>query len=275
MVFSIVIGALFLAVVFFHYLQGFFSSTLSAILAVLSAVLAFSLHETVVEKLLQGKAANVAHSMVLVVLFAVIYTLLRFMFDKFVPGGIRLPVLVDRVGGAVMGVVAATFALGILAIAAEELPVGPSIWGYTKYATEDTDAQVTSLGSGRNQDGKNFDELHSTQAGSFTETDRKNLFPWVTPGLDEIVVGAVSHLSGSGSLRGDQPLDAVHPDFLQETFAQRIGVQAGAQHVTMNLPGAAEQAVMLNGVYTLPQVRAEDGEISTIRRASPNCRCRK
>src|SRR5665213_3033844 len=180
MILGIVIAILFLAIVFFHYLQGFFSSTLSAIIAVISAVVAFSWHETVVEKLLQDKLSNISNSVVIVALFAIIYTILRVIFDKVIPGAIRFPAMLDRVGGAVMGSIAAMFGLGIFAIAAEELPLGPSVAGYVKYGTTDKPAQVLSTGSGSHQqEGLNVDELNSDFAGRFDESDRKNLFPWV------------------------------------------------------------------------------------------------
>src|SRR6185437_6954890 len=171
MLFTVIIGLLFVAVVFFHYLQGLFSATFSAIFAVIAAVLAFSWHETIVEKVVQGKVPNTAHAIVLVAIFAVIYLLLRIIFDKLVPAGVTLPQIIDRVGGAILGAVAATFCLGIFAIAAEELPFGPSVAGYTKYDAADKSVQVVGI-SAQNQTGTNFNELHSNDAGRFNEEDR-------------------------------------------------------------------------------------------------------
>jgi hypothetical protein len=258
MAFTIIVGLLFLGVVFVHWLQGFFSAAISAVIAVLAAVLAFSWHEYIVDKLLKGQAANIAHAMVLVALFAAIYLILRIIFDKAVPNGITLPNALDRVGGGLMGLVAAAFSVGIFAIAVQELPFGPAVAGYTKYDAADIDAQQPGTsGGGQNQRGSNFDELHSNVAGSFDEADRKQMFPMVIPGVDEIVTDAVYHLSSTGSLQGSQPLADVHPDFLQEMFGQRIGIQAGAQHVTMNIPGAPEKAVVIGGLYTLTRFSAD------------------
>ncbi|HET6247816.1 MAG TPA: CvpA family protein [Tepidisphaeraceae bacterium] len=250
MVFTIFLGVLFLGVVFFHYVQGFFSATLSAILAIIAAVLAFSWHETIVEALLKGKAANIAHASVLVVLFAAIYLVLRIIFDRAVPEGVTLPAIVDRIGGAVMGLVAATFAIGTFAIAAQELPFGASVVGYTKYDAADVDAQLQQGGGGQMQRGFNYNELHSDLAGKFDEGDRRQTFPVILPGIDEIVVDTVYHLSSTGSLQGSQPLSDLHPDFLQELFGQRIGIQPGAKHVDLNL--GKEKAFDIAGAYTLP-----------------------
>ena len=47
MLFLIILGVLVLIIAFFHYVQGFFSAALSAILAIIAAVLAFSWHEPI------------------------------------------------------------------------------------------------------------------------------------------------------------------------------------------------------------------------------------
>src|SRR5881394_3324073 len=109
MVFSIVMILIVLAVAFIHYIQDLFSSLISAILAVIAAVLAVSYHESVVEGLLGGKMADMAHGMVLLMLFAAIYLVPRLAFDFVVPGNVRVPAIADKVGGAAMGLVAGIF----------------------------------------------------------------------------------------------------------------------------------------------------------------------
>src|SRR6266516_2357009 len=85
MIFGIIVLAIIGIVGFFHYVQGFFSATLSSVITVIAAVLAVSNHEQVVEAVLGGKAANIAHGMTLAVMFGVIYLILRLLFDKMVP----------------------------------------------------------------------------------------------------------------------------------------------------------------------------------------------
>ncbi len=144
--FFVVLLVMLLAIIFFHYIQGLFSSTLSALYAVVAAIVAFSYHETIVESLLAGKAANTAHAMVLLMLFAVVYLTLRIISDNAIPGQVRLPAIVDKVGGAFMGLVTGIFALGIVAIAAEELPFGPSIAGYVRYVGNDRHVSIPGSG---------------------------------------------------------------------------------------------------------------------------------
>src|SRR5689334_17957268 len=112
MILSIVVILFVLGVAFFHYVQGFFSATLSAIMAIVSAVLALSLQETLTEGPLAGTAPEWMPSIVLLLLFAIIYVILRTIFDKLVPGNVRMPALLEKIGGAVMGLVAAVFSVG-------------------------------------------------------------------------------------------------------------------------------------------------------------------
>src|SRR6266498_5672917 len=103
MIFNVIILAAIGGIAYYPYAQGFFSAFFSAIIAVIAAVMAVSYHEPVVINLLAGKMGDYANSMVLIAIFAGVYMLLRVLMDKAVPGNIRLPVIVDRVGGGVMG----------------------------------------------------------------------------------------------------------------------------------------------------------------------------
>src|SRR4051812_48688887 len=121
MIFSVIIILIIGGVAYFHYAQGFFSATISAFCAVVAAVTAVSYHEVVVNSLLKGAVADYAHGMVLAALFAIVYIVLRVLADKMVPGALRLPVMVDRIGGAAMGLIAAIFTAGVVALVAQML----------------------------------------------------------------------------------------------------------------------------------------------------------
>src|SRR5262245_47949598 len=113
--FVILMGLVVIAIGFVHYTQGFFSSAISAILAVFSAVLAVSYHEMVVESLLGGAMADSAHGAVVLIMFATIYLALRLIFDRLIPGGLAMPPIANKIGGAAMGLVAGVFAAGVCA----------------------------------------------------------------------------------------------------------------------------------------------------------------
>jgi len=227
-IFAVIMILIVALVAFIHSLQGFFSATISAIIAVFAAVLALSYHETIVEKFLGGAVADSAHAMVLVVLFATIYFVLRVVFDQVIPGNVRLPSAADKTGGAVMGVIAGIFAAGILAIAAQEMSLFPAVMGYARYAVDDHDVRLPT--SGKTQDSVTKDQMNDpTFDDAETAGDQqKMLLP-----VDDIVVNLTSRLSSSGALSAGEPLSTIHPNWLQELFGQRLGSEPGAKRVLL------------------------------------------
>lgn len=243
MFFLILLGLFLIAIAFFHYLQGFFSATLSAIFTVVAAVVAVSYHESVVEGLLGGKMADYAHAMVLLALFGVVYLVLRILSDNLIPGDVRVPAGINKAGAAIMGLIAGVFATGIMAIAAQELPFGPSIAGYSRYDLQE-DRAVVVVGIGKQLDRQEYGELTASRPGSFGDD------PHGVPILpvDSVVVGAVEKVS-DGSLSSGKPFHTLHPDFLGELFGQRVGIEAGGNHVAMNLPDKKQNAMDVEGLY--------------------------
>src|SRR5688500_17093798 len=191
MILGIIIILLMGGITYWHYSQGFFSATFSAVSAVLAAVLAVSYHEPIVTGLLKGKMADYATAMVLVALFAGLYIVLRTVFDNFVPGNARLPVYLDRVGGAAMGLVAATFGAGIFALAAQALPFGSSVGGYSRYEVEDREVQVMVTGGRTMSDVAIEGQLKQDR---FDPASKQKL--WIP--VDDIVLATVQKLSDGG-----------------------------------------------------------------------------
>ncbi len=227
MIFSLIILALVGAIAFFHYVQGMFSATLSAIIAVVAAVLAVSYAEPLVAQFFENKLVDYAYAIVLVSLFAVIYIVLRLVFDAAVPGNIRLPVIMDKVGAGAMGVIAGIFATGVFALAAESLPFGMSFGMYSLYEIRDSRGTVPIQTSGRTQrrDAEVGDEL---AVATLEETDKRGA-TWI-PSAD-LLVGLTRHLSDGGSLAGSSTLDSINPDPLQAFYGQRLGQTLGEPRV--------------------------------------------
>jgi len=265
MVFALLIIVFILAIAFFHYIQGFFSAALSAIFAVFAAVLAFSYHETIVEKLLGGMFPDYIEPAVLLVLFMVIYLVLRSTFDSLVPGNVRVPVAVDKAGAAISGLVAGIFATGVLAVAAQELPFGPDIAGYTRYEVQDV-KNVKVPTESRALAGQVWDEVKADKPGQFGSASHG--VPIIP--VDNILVNTVSYLSNpGGSLQSGKPLSSVHPDYLDELFGQRLGVEPGATHVSGNVPEKHIQTAKVVGLYRLdPNVTEADYELADIRKGN-------
>jgi len=244
-------------VVFFHYVQGFFSAFLSAVIAVIAASLAISYHEPIVYKVFQGKLADSAFAMSLVALFAVVYLVLRVIFDKLVPGNVRLPAALDRIGGGIMGLIAGVFGVGIVAIAVQTLPYDASIGGYSRYELkEDRNVSVGGAGGGRAEDMQVVEEL---KGDKFEDQDKRSL--WVP--VDEIVLGFVQKLSDGGSLAGGQTLAAVHPNYVEEMYASRLGIQQGRSKTAVDIGPRTD--VELKGVYRIEEAKQVDNEVKGIR----------
>jgi uncharacterized membrane protein required for colicin V production len=264
MVFSIVIILLIGLIAFFHYVQGFFSATLSAMITVLAAVLAVSYDETFVNLLLKGKAADVADSMMLCAIFAIVYIVLRVLFDAVVPGNVRTPSTVDKIGGALMGVVAGIFATGIFALAVQMLPFGPGIsfMLYSRYPLRgDTHVVLPSTGNGAQLDASTHDELiENTITG---DADSRGKQTGLLIPVDDLLLDCIYHLSDGGSLAGDRSLASVHPDYLQELFAERLGQQEGARRSALSVAGS--ETIDVRAVFEATSLPARDGIIKALR----------
>lgn len=254
MILSVIVILLIAGVAYFHYIQGFFSATISAICAVFAAVLAFGMHEKVVDSLLGGAAADYAHGMVLMALFALIYTILRFAFDGFVPGNLRLPLYLEKGGAAIMGVIAGLFTTGVWAVGGQLLPFGPSVAGYARQPL-DSSREISVPGERGSVDRFAHNELVDDV---FDPTKTKTM---IVP-VDDLLVNFVAKLSGpAGSLSGAQPLLSVHPDFLTEAFGQRLGIQVGAKRV-------AYKSISLGGLFRVREVAQIQGELEQIKNRS-------
>jgi len=256
MILSLIILISIGIIAYFHYVQGFLSSLISAVCAAFAATLAFGYHETVVETFLGGRMADYAHSMAIVVLFAAIYTILRVVFDSFIPGNIAVPLYVDRVGAAVLGIVTGLFTMGVFAIAAQQLPVGPSVAGFARFPLDSSRPVVVSWPGQRAMDKRVHAELVDE---TFDDSKQQSL---LIP-VDAMLVSFTEALSAGGSISGARPLHSVHPDLLTQLFGQRLGMQVGSRRVAFNTGGANH--VSLGGLYRLKQAAQMQGESEQIK----------
>jgi hypothetical protein len=257
MLLAAIIIILVAAIAYYHYVQGFLSSLISAICAVLAAVVAVGLHETLESHISRGRFSDEATSAALIVLFAAVYLVLRLIFDSVVPGNIRVAVWLERGGAAVLGLIAGIFATGVAAIAAQAMPFGPSIAYYSRYALESHDEVIIPMVGQQAVDSTTTNELVGDTF--LPENHQSLLLP-----VDDLVMGLVARLSDGGSLSGERTLRSVHPNYLDELFGQRLGVQVGAKHTATNRD--EDNQVRVIGVYDeqrpLPQA---DGNYGSVR----------
>ena len=226
MILSLIAILLVGLIIYLHYLQGLFSAGLSAVLAAVAAFVSLGYTEWVIAQVLGGKFADQAHSLVYVGLFAIVYVLLRTVFDRFIPGNVTFPLWVDRIGAGVMGLVVGVFAVGILMIATQMLPFGTSVAGMERYPTAERKAPLHRAGKSR------------LEQGMWRELDQKAFLEGRGDGLllpvDQWVVSLLSHVSGeNGALSAGRPFASVHPDYLREIFGQQAGLQSASRKTAL------------------------------------------
>lgn len=225
MIFGMIMLALVVAVAMYHYVQGFFSAMLSAVLSLFAAMVAFSFFEPLAEAALITYLPNYAHAVALVGLYAFCYVVLRLIVDRTVPGNVRFSLLADKIGAGVGGAMAGIFSAGVLAVAAQLLPLGPSIAGYSRFPVADREVINVQIPGSRAQDMMVYDEL---EVDHLEPAKSSSLFPLP---VDAVVLGLVKQVSGTGSLGGGRAFGQRHPAYLDELFGQRVGMLPREQRV--------------------------------------------
>lgn len=254
MILSILAVILVIGIAYFHWVQGLFSAAISMALALLASALAIGMHEWVATSLLGGAMADYANGMIACVIFAAVYGIGRIFFDMFVPGNVSVPFYMDKVGAGVCGLIAGIFSVGTMLLAAQMLPFGTTIAGFSRYTIAES-REVNAPGRRGQVDAEVRDALEIEPGQSKpSETARQNLLG----GFDTTVLNFVTFQSQNGSLAGDVALNERHPDLIGELYFGRLGVEPAAKRSAMNIAGKKDvEVVALLSATTLPQVDAE------------------
>ena len=262
MIFSLVILALILGIAYFHLVQGLLSGIISMVLAVVAATMAVGYHEAVVTGILGGRLADYANSMMLCVIFAAVYGIGRLVFDSLIPGNIRLPHLLDVIGGTLCGVVVGICATGILALAMESMPLGPSILMHSRYTMAE-DRDVTVNGVRRQETARIVGALDIEGDKNLPDPSKE---AGLLVGADTILTNYVAYQSEDGAMAGGTALRARHPDLVRELFFQRVGIENSAKRTAMNVAGHTDVTVdkLFAPAQSLLQM---DGENPSLNRA--------
>ncbi|MGA2582727.1 MAG: hypothetical protein ABSG31_05570 [Tepidisphaeraceae bacterium] len=239
-----------LVIAFFHYIQGLFSATISAILVIIAAMVAMAYHEWAANFLLTTGFAPYAISIALTAIFAIVYIIPKIIIDSLVPGNVRYPVLMDKIGAAAMGLLAGLFATGIVAIAAEALPFGPVFGMYSRYAVADVPGRFMST-RGSYDDTTSNDVL---QVDTLDPDKAQHL--WFHQ--DDLVNGMFKLVS-AGSLSDTLPFAANHPDYIDELYGQRLGIQVGAKTLMVG------DDLSVDRIFTQSKLAQVDGEEADLR----------
>ncbi len=194
MLISLIFVGLLLAVAFFQSTQGLFSALIMAVLTITCAALAYGTYEWVaVDFLVKYWKPDLAHAISLVALFGVPLVILRVIFDKAVRRSCMLPVMIDRIGGAVCGLVTALIMVGVAVTALQMIPFGNSMLGFSRFDVA----------------------LRESSGGSLTTPPALNAPQrgfWLSP--DRFAVGTAAVLS-DGIFSGNRSFYQDHPDLIQ------------------------------------------------------------
>lgn len=186
---TVLILILVLTVAFVQSTQGWYSAMIMAVLTVTCAALAFGMHDWVAVNLLAPYwKPSFAHAIAMAALFGVPLIILRLIFDRTIRRSSLLPLMVDRVGGGICGLVTSLTMVGVFAYTMQLLPFeNGSILGYSRVDVADPS---------------------SDKPGSMATRDL-----WLSP--DRFAAGLGTMLS-SGLYSSGTSLYLDHPDLVQE-----------------------------------------------------------
>ncbi len=128
---SLILIVLICAIAFFQATQGLFSALIMTLLTLCCAAFALGVHEYVAISWLAPKwRPDFSFALALGASFGISLLLLRAAMDNLIRRSCLLPSWVDRVGGAVCGLVTGITIAGIAALCLQLVPFGGSFLGY-------------------------------------------------------------------------------------------------------------------------------------------------
>ncbi len=199
---NIIALLLVLAITFMHSTFSFFSGLINVVCSIAAACIALGFTDYVTDILTGQFGLHPAYTepCVLVGLFVLSLSILRYLADTYIRGNLSLPRAVDVTGAVICGFINAEIAVGILVLGVQMLPLGGRVLGFARYE--------------RVEDENNPDHPEMPLF------ERKHL--WTRP--DELTVAIVKLVSG-GALRGKVAFGEIYPDFVDEVWFTTNTVQ--------------------------------------------------
>lgn len=189
---------LVLAITFMHSIFGFFSGIINFFCTVIAVCVSLGFYEALSGAVVKGLELSPGYTepIVLMLLFILSLSLLRFAADNLIRGNVQIPPWMDWGGAGLFGFLNAQLIVGMLAIGTLMLPLGGSVLMFERYVR--TDETVNGL----------------------AKFERRSL--WTRP--DEMTIGLFELLSG-GSLKGQRAFATVYPSFADNIFYSTNTVQ--------------------------------------------------
>ncbi len=134
-----------LAGTYYLTIQGFTTAFITCVLTIVCLAVAFGTYEYVAQKVFIGLLPDYAYAWALMGMFIVPLIILRILMDIWVPRAHLLPQLLDKGAAAAAGLISTFMIAGVLAIAIEMSPWGPSVLGFQRFNPEKPDEQSELL----------------------------------------------------------------------------------------------------------------------------------
>lgn len=193
MVISLIFVVLIFAIAYFQASQGWYTAMIMTVLTVCCAAAAFGTYEWVATHFVAPYwKPSFACPIALAAVFGVPLVVLRLVFDRVLRRTCLLPLMLDRIGGGLCGIVTGMIMVGVLATATEMIPFqNGSILGFSRVPVGETVAASADAG--------------------VPSADQADL--WLVP--DRFAAGVATMLS-AGVFSGDKKLYQDHPDLISE-----------------------------------------------------------
>lgn len=221
---SLGLFALFAMIAYLHAIQGLFSALIGCVLSILSVCVAFAGFEYVAHNWLASWRPDFALPVAFMGLFCGTLLGARVIADNVIRRACLLPMIVDRVGGGVFGVLVGMIITGMLAIALQMIPFGGTILGYARF-------KPPPPPRGTDDDVPEDDREQDDQDDIFLNPDR--------------FVVRLASMMGNRVFSGQRDWYDTHPDFIQEigwsqATIRRIGHLAPPGSVSLVSVGSAD-----------------------------------
>src|SRR5271154_4434405 len=208
MIFNFVSLLLILLVAAYLGNQGVLSALLALITATFASILAAAYFEPL-QGVLAGWRPDYARGLTFLLLFFLAFSGCRIAADMLILKNLRLPKIIDRAIGAVVGLFAGLVIIGSILVGIQMLPLGTNLLGYDRFGGANGMQTYEDQGNGP------VPTPNGLAAGSDI---------WLMP--DNFTVG-IWNLALGKALGGNQSFASVHPNFLVESYGYRQTVQAG------------------------------------------------
>ncbi|MBP7933106.1 MAG: CvpA family protein [Phycisphaerae bacterium] len=221
--FSLFAVVLILTITFFQGLQGLFSAVISCFLTIMAVALAFGLYEDIYYAFLLERQPDHGRAFALMAVFILSLLILRTVFDMLITGNMRFPILVDRIGGGVVGLFTAMLIVGTLAVGLQMLPFGTTFLGFSRYQPVDkSTGQILASTSDKPEEVRSYPTKIN-----WSTTELRPRSMWLSP--DGLTVSVASHLSGN-ALHGRTSMATIYPNLLHSLYAARSGYFRETRH---------------------------------------------